>query len=137
MGRRGQARLQGGGQRQRVPLTRRVLFDSNGGQDNQVRYFEVAPGGWSTFEHHKHTHQVIIYRGSGTALVGFETCQVRQGDLVFVKPDEWHQFTATNDEPLGFICIVKAERDHPVLPTAEELDQIYAEHPELRGIIRA
>lgn len=118
-------------------VTRRILFDSNGGQGNQVRYFEVAPGGWSTFEHHQHTHQVIIFRGSGTALVGYQTRQVHQGDLVFVAPNEWHQFSATNGKPLGFICIVKADRDHPVLPTKDELSRIYALHPELRGVIRA
>ena len=117
-------------------VTRRILFDSNAGQGNQVRYFEVQSGGWSTFEHHEHTHEVIIFRGSGTALVGFETRHVKAGDLVFVGPNEWHQFSATDDGPLGFICIVKADRDHPIRPTAEELERIYAEHPELKGVIR-
>ena len=118
-------------------ITRRILFDSNGGQGIQVRYFEVAPGGWSTFEHHQHTHQVIIHRGSGTALVGYEARQVHEGDLVYVESNAWHQFSATNDEPLGFICIVPAERDHPVLPTEQELNRIYSEHPQLRTTIHA
>ena len=117
-------------------VTRRILFDSNAGQENQVRYFEVQAGGWSTFEHHNHTHQVIIFRGSGTALVGFETRHVKEGDLVFVGPNEWHQFSATDDGPLGFICIVRADRDHPIRPTQAELEEIYAAHPELKGVIR-
>lgn len=118
-------------------ITRRILFDSNAGQNNQVRYFEVASGGWSTFEHHRHTHQVIIYRGSGTAVVGYRSQHVSEGDLVFVDSNEWHQFIATDDGPLGFICIVKEDRDHPVRPSASELQKIYAEHPELKGLIHA
>lgn len=117
-------------------VSRRVLFDANGGQGNQVRYFEVGPGGWSTFEHHEHTHEVIIFRGSGTAVIGSQVRQVQAGDLIFSKPWEWHQFSATNDEPLGFICIVTADRDRPVRPTPDDLEKIYADNPQLRGIIR-
>ena len=117
-------------------VTRRVLFDDDCEQNNQVRYFEVAPGGWTTFEHHWHTHEVIVFRGSGTALVGSETRHVEQGDLVFVDHDEWHQFSATDGRPLGIICIVTVPRDRPVRPTAQDLEAIYASHPELKDVIR-
>ena len=116
-------------------VTRHILFDSNAGQDNQVRYFEVASGGWSTFEHHEHTHQVIIYRGSGTALVGTQTRHVSEGDLVFVDHWHWHQSSATDGVPLGFICIVRADRDHPVRPSRDELDELLRDHPELTVVI--
>lgn len=116
-------------------VTRRILFDANAGQDNQVRYFEVGPGGWSTFEHHQHTHQVIIYRGSGTAVIGHQIKVVHEGDLIFVDTNQWHQFIATDGQPLGFICIVKAQRDHPVLPTADDVKNLYRENPELKSVI--
>ena len=116
-------------------VTRRILFDANGDQGIQVRYFEIGPGGWTTFEHHEHTHQVIIFRGSGRALVGNEVRDVKAGDLIFSGHWQWHQFTASNDEPLGIICIVTAERDRPVRPTPEELEDIYNKHPELKGLI--
>jgi len=32
-----------------------------------------------------------------------------------------HQFRAAPDAPLGFLCMVNAERDRPQLPTADEL----------------
>lgn len=118
-------------------ITRRILFDSNAGQHNQVRYFEVAAGGWSTFEHHEHTHQVIIYRGSGTAIVGYHSFQVSEGDLIFVDSWQWHQFIANDDAALGFICIVTADRDHPVQATPAQLQEIFSQHPELETIIHA
>ena len=36
----------------------------------ELRYFEVAPGGWTTLERHSHVNAVTILRGSGRVLVG-------------------------------------------------------------------
>ena len=36
----------------------------------------------------------------------------------------WHQFRATKNEPLGFLCMVNAERDKPQLPTADDVDRL-------------
>jgi hypothetical protein len=40
-------------------VTRQVLFDG-AGIPGQLRYFEVAPGGYSTLERHEHMHAVVI-----------------------------------------------------------------------------
>jgi hypothetical protein len=34
---------------------------------------------------------------------------------------EWHQFRAAEDAPLGFLCLVAAERDRPQLPSPDDL----------------
>ena len=34
----------------------------------QLRYFEVAPGGWTTLERHEHVHAVMVIRGKGQCL---------------------------------------------------------------------
>jgi hypothetical protein len=36
----------------------------------------------------------------------------------------WHQFHAAPDEPLGFLCLVAAERDRPQLPAEGEAEAI-------------
>jgi hypothetical protein len=36
----------------------------------------------------------------------------------------WHQFRATEDEPLGFLCLVNATRDKPELPTPKDLVEL-------------
>jgi hypothetical protein len=36
----------------------------------------------------------------------------------------WHQFRTKGDTPMGFLCMVNAERDKPQLPTAEDLQQL-------------
>jgi mannose-6-phosphate isomerase-like protein (cupin superfamily) len=101
-------------------ITRQVLF-ADPRQESELRYFEVAPGGFSTLERHEHTHNVLILRGYGHCLVGHEVREVATHDLIAVPPMTWHQFRATGKEPLGFLCMVNAARDKPQLPTPEEL----------------
>lgn len=106
-------------------VTRQVLFaDAAGGAE--WRYFEVAPGGWSTLERHEHTHAVMILRGRGRCLLGDRVHEVAEHDLVEVPPLAWHQFRAAPDAPLGFLCLVSTVRDRPRLPQPEELAALRA-----------
>jgi len=107
-------------------ITRQVLF-SDPNMAGELRYFEVAPGGYSTLERHEHMHAVLILRGRGHCLVGGEVKPIDTRDLVTVPPMTWHQFRATQGEPLGFLCMVNAERDKPQLPSAEDLAKLKAD----------
>jgi quercetin dioxygenase-like cupin family protein len=101
-------------------ITRRVLF-GDPRLACELRYFEIAPGGYSTLERHEHVHGVMILRGTGTCLVGMEIRTVAPQDLVSIPPMAWHQFRAAADAPLGFLCMVDVARDRPQLPTEAEL----------------
>ncbi len=80
-----------------------------------LRYFEIAPGGFSSFEQHAHEHAVVILRGQGEVQLGEVVHPLGQGDVVYVAPHEPHQFrNPSATEPLGFLCVVDAERDQPV-----------------------
>jgi quercetin dioxygenase-like cupin family protein len=106
-------------------ISRQVLFheDSLG---CELRYFEMVAGGYSTLEQHEHAHAVMILRGSGECLVGSEVRFVKQFDLVSIPAWHWHQFRATHDEPLGFLCMVNVQRDRPRLPTDANLETLKA-----------
>jgi quercetin dioxygenase-like cupin family protein len=104
-------------------ITRQVLF-ADPQQGSELRYFEVAPGGFSSLERHEHTHNVLILRGHGHCLVGGEVREIATHDLIAVPPITWHQFRATADEPLGFLCMVNTTRDKPQLATPEELAEM-------------
>lgn len=101
-------------------VTRQILF-SDPALDGELRYFEVAAGGFSTLERHEHVHAVMIFRGHGHCLLGETVRAVAERDLVYIPPMTWHQFRATGDQPLGFLCLVNARRDKPQLPTADDL----------------
>lgn len=106
-------------------VTRQVLFDSLD-PPAQLRYFEVAAGGHTTLERHEHVHSVMVIRGRGQCLVGDRAYELGPNDLVNVPPMTWHQFKASGDSPLGFLCLVAAQRDRPQLPGAEEMAALSA-----------
>jgi quercetin dioxygenase-like cupin family protein len=107
-------------------ITRQVLF-SDPQMQGELRYFELAPGGFSTLERHEHMHAVLVLRGRGHCLIGSEVNPIELRDLITVPAMTWHQFRATADEPLGFLCMVNAARDKPQLPSAEELARLAAD----------
>lgn len=114
-------------------ISRQVLFH----QDDlncELRYFEMDADGYSTLERHEHAHAVMILRGHGECLLGTDVRPVRQFDLVSIPSMVWHQFRATRDEPLGFLCMVNVLRDRPQLPTAEDLERLKAE-PAVAGFL--
>ena len=104
-------------------VTRQVLFES-ASLPAQLRYFEVAPGGHTTLERHEHVHAVMVIRGHGQCLVGERAYAIGEHDLVSVPPMTWHQFRAAADAPLGFLCLVAAQRDRPQMPTGDEARQL-------------
>ncbi|UCF21480.1 MAG: cupin domain-containing protein [Gemmatimonadota bacterium] len=97
-------------------ITRRELSGKRGeSQCFHVRYFEIAPGGYSSLEQHEHEHVVVPIRGQGEAQFGRYIYQVGFGDVIYVAPNDAHQFRNPEgaDEPFGFLCLVNAERDAP------------------------
>ena len=60
----------------------------------------------------------MVLRGRGEVALGGEVHALSFGDTVYVAPHEVHQFrNVSGDEPFGFLCIVDAERDRPVIVT--------------------
>ena len=106
-------------------VSRQVLFQQPG-MGCELRYFEVGAGGYSTLEQHEHAHAVMILRGHGHCLLGGEVTAVKPFDLVTIPSWTWHQFRATQGEPLGFLCMVNQQRDRPRLPTADDLAALRA-----------
>jgi len=104
-------------------VSRRVLLGREAGDELafEVRYFEIAPGGFTTFEHHRHPHAVVVLAGSGEVRLGEERHPLERFDTVYVGPGEPHQFRAAADEALGILCVVDEERDSPV-PIGEEAE---------------
>jgi ribulose-bisphosphate carboxylase large chain len=78
-----------------------------------LRYFEIGPGGYSSFEKHLHEHVIIGVRGQGTLSRNGEATRIRPNDIAYVAPLEPHQLRNEGAEPFGFYCIVDHERDRP------------------------
>ncbi len=116
-------------------ITRQVLFEPGDDISTQLRYFEIAPGGHSTFERHQHVHEVMIIRGTGQVLVGEELRTVQQHELIRIEPMTWHQFQASLGAPLGFLCLVNCERDRPQRPDEKQIAELQA-HPVIGDFMK-
>lgn len=120
-------------------ITRQTLLgdsDDESGLGSVLRYFEIEPGGYSSLERHQHPHMVVVVRGRGQVILGERVEPVGHLDCVYVAPGTFHQFHATEGEPLGFLCVVDRERDRPVLPNAEELAELAA-NPAVARLLKA
>lgn len=105
-------------------ISRQTLFNGEGDLPVEFRYFEMAADGYSTLERHQHQHAVMIIRGSGEVFIGDTVTPISTHDIVHIPPMTWHQFKPTNNEPMGFLCIVACERDRPQRPTEEEAAEL-------------
>ncbi|MEW6408743.1 MAG: cupin domain-containing protein [Nitrospirota bacterium] len=95
-------------------IIRQTLIGKHGETPRfHVRYFEIAPRGYSSFEVHKHEHVVICIRGKGKVLVGKKIYDIKFLDTLYIAPNMPHQLRNPSDEPFGFFCIVNAKRDKP------------------------
>jgi ribulose-bisphosphate carboxylase large chain len=97
-------------------IIRRVLIGTHGESTKfHVRYFEIAPKGNSSLEHHKHEHVVICVKGAGVVLTGRTRRTMGFMDTLYISPNTVHQLSNPNDGPFGFLCIVNSRRDRPKL----------------------
>jgi len=95
-----------------------------------LRYFEIAPGGFTSREKHEHTHVIIGVRGRGSLTIdsGSQAASadralaIKPFDIVYVPPRAVHQlYNPSSEEPFGFFCLVDHDRDRPVLVNDREM----------------
>jgi quercetin dioxygenase-like cupin family protein len=117
-------------------VVRHVIVGNRGEETKfHVRYFEIAPGGYTSLEKHQHAHVVIGVRGKAKMIAGIECYELNFLDTIYIAPNTPHQLVNDADEPFGFFCLVDAERDRPQPLDQEELERIKAS-PRAGRIVR-
>jgi quercetin dioxygenase-like cupin family protein len=71
-----------------------------------MRMFEMEPLGNSPLHAHAWEHEVFILEGGGVVVDGDKERRFKAGDVVFVAPNEKHQFKNNGSKMLRFLCIV-------------------------------
>lgn len=94
-------------------VSRTTLVGSEASTGFELRYFEIAAGGFTSLEQHRHTHVLIGATGVGTLQVGSRTTQLRPHDVSYVGPDTPHQLRNEGQQAFGFYCLVDRHRDRP------------------------
>jgi quercetin dioxygenase-like cupin family protein len=91
-------------------VTRQIFVGPAEGSTNfHMRYFRLEPGTHSNLERHPHEHGVLILHGKARLQLNEEFVDVGQNDAIFISGNDLHQFVVQGDEPLGFLCVIKAK----------------------------
>jgi quercetin dioxygenase-like cupin family protein len=88
-------------------VKRWVLISGQDGAPNFVlRRFRVEPGGETPYHQHPFEHEIFILAGRGWLRGEKGESELVPGSAAFVPPDELHQFCASPETTLEFLCIV-------------------------------
>lgn len=95
----------------------RMLVGQQDGAGNfHMRHFEVEPGGFTPHHQHDYEHEILILKGHGVAQSAQGEQRFSAGDVIWVPPNEMHQFRNTGPTALEFICLIPAPQDCSVPP---------------------
>ncbi len=85
---------------------RQLVGQSDQAPNFAMRQFEVAPGGHTPKHFHDYEHEVFVLEGEGVVLDGDQEQPLSSGDVVYVAPNDVHQFRNTGDSPMRFLCLI-------------------------------
>ena len=97
-----------------------LISDCDGASNFAMRQFELAPGGHTPQHSHPYEHEVYILEGEGVVLEGDTEHTLKAGDVVYVCPDEPHQFRNPHASPFRFLCLVPNVALQPQTPVKPE-----------------
>ena len=87
--------------------TVRWLVDKTDGAPNfAMRRFEIQPGGHTPKHTHPYEHEVYVLAGEGVVLDGDVERPMKKDDVIYVAPDELHQFRNTGQSVMTVLCLV-------------------------------
>ena len=87
-----------------------LITKEMGAPNFAMRLFEMEPGGNSPFHSHPWEHEVFILEGEGLMVSEEGEKKFRPGDVVFILPNEKHQFKNNGEKTVKFLCLVPIER---------------------------
>lgn len=91
-------------------VTKQILIGKDDGSDGIImRLFTVQAGGNTPLHTHNFEHLVKIEKGKGIVVDSEGDHAVEAGMIIYVKPNEVHQFKNTSDDILQFICVIPAQ----------------------------
>lgn len=89
---------------------RLLLSEEDGAPNFRMRLFEVEEGGCSPYHAHDYEHEVLILGGEGELKANDRKYPLRKGDVVFVVPNQEHQFRNVGDKLFKFICLIPIKK---------------------------
>lgn len=83
-----------------------LITKEMGAENFAMRLFEMEPKGYSPFHNHPWEHEVFILEGEGLVVGEKHETKFRAGDVIFIPPNEKHQFKNNGEKTVKFLCVV-------------------------------
>ena len=85
----------------------RQLLGSNVEAANfAMRMFEIDPGGHTPRHQHDYEHEIYVLEGQGVVYEGDTEHALKPGDVVYVHPNDVHQFRNSGDSTMKMLCLI-------------------------------
>ena len=97
-----------------------LIGPRDGAPNFAMRQFEVAATGFTPRHSHPYEHEVYVLEGIGTIAEGEDWHAIKAGDIIYVAPNEVHQFKNTGNVPLKFLCLVPNDSMNQPITQAPE-----------------
>ncbi|HDJ25885.1 MAG TPA: cupin domain-containing protein [Candidatus Bathyarchaeota archaeon] len=91
-----------------------LLTEKDGANKFWMRYFEMEPGSNTPRHRHPWEHEAFILEGEGVVIgEGGKEYPLKPGTVVFVPPNELHEFRNTGNTVMKILCIIPAVKEAP------------------------
>ncbi|MBC2714758.1 MAG: cupin domain-containing protein [Desulfobacteraceae bacterium] len=88
-------------------LSIRFLITQGDGAPNfAMMHLELEPGGCTPNHQHGWEEEIFVKTGAGKIKSGDQTTAICPGDVIYIAPDEAHQFVNTGEENLELLCVI-------------------------------
>jgi len=89
-------------------LMRWLITEDDGAENFVMRLVEVKPGDERTPHIHPWEHEIFVLKGKGIVKDEDKEIEFGAGDVIFIPPNEPHEFINVGDEDLVFLCMIPA-----------------------------
>jgi quercetin dioxygenase-like cupin family protein len=83
-----------------------LISKEDGAKNFAMRMFEVQPGGCTPLHRHPHEHEVFVVDGQAAVVCEGREYALEREHVVFVPPNEQHQFRNTGSTMVRFLCLI-------------------------------
>ena len=84
-----------------------LITEDDGAKGFATRRFEIQPGGQVGLHDHAEDHQIYVLQGKCHLIdENGNTVELKNGDVIYIPPNEKHGFENHGDETFAFICVI-------------------------------
>ena len=84
-----------------------LITKDDGAKNFATRRFEIQPGGQVGLHEHAEDHQIFVLKGKCQLFdENGNKIELKNGDAIYIPPNEKHGFENNGSEPFAFICVI-------------------------------